>query len=263
MRKVLKYLLFAIVVAGFAALTALLCGFAANSRRGISCKGLEVSFQNSRSFVSEQDVKDYLKNYYGPYIGERIDSMNLDRMESVLDRRSAIKKSQAWTTDDGILHIGISQRDPVVRFQKSSSNGFYADDRGFIFPLQKAYTPLVPVVSGKIPLSASAGYKGEPANEAERAWMDGILALLDYVKGSRQWSEGISEIRVAENGDLVLIPREGRERFIFGSPDEAKAKFDRIEKYYRYIKPSKDSGWYGSVNVKYRDQIICRKQQIQ
>jgi len=260
MKTVVRNLLFTLAVAAFAAVCWLVLTCALRDRRVITVESLDVQLpRTGSSFVSEQDVKDYLRDYYGPYTGARLDSVDLDRMERVLDARSAIRKSEAWTTDDGILHISITQREPVVRFQKSGSEGFYADDRGFIFPLQKAWTPLVPVVDGNIPLYAGAGYKGEPGTQAEKKWMAGMLGLLEYMKGSRKWAEFFSEINVAPDGDLVLIPREGDERFIFGSPDSPKEKFAGIEKYYRYIKPSKEEGYYRSVNVKFHGQIICRQ----
>lgn len=259
MKKVLRNLLFVLVVAAFGLATAFVFSFASESRRTITCKGLEVSLDKTRSFVSEQDIKDYLKNYYGPYIGERIDSVNLEQIETILDRRSAIRKSQAWTTDDGILHISITQREPVVRFQRNSADGFYADKSGYIFPLQKAYTPLVPVVVGNFPLKEGAGYKGEPSTPAGKEWMEGLLDLIKYTNNSKIWRDNISEILISPNGDFVLIPREGRERFIFGNTENIKEKFRRIEKYYEYIRPAKEEGYYRSVNVKYKNRIICRQ----
>ena len=156
----------------------------------------------------------------------------------------------------------VGPRERSDRFQLLSGDwsfGYYADDRGYIFPLQKSWTPLVPVVDGNLPLCVSEGYKGELASDVEKEWMNGILELLAYMSRSRIWAENISQISVREDGDLVLCPREGQERFIFGDSSRAKEKFALIEDYYKYIKPSKEPGWYHSVNVKYPGQIICRK----
>lgn len=260
MKKLLRNLLFVIVMAAFGVATAFVCGYALESQRAITCKGLQVSLlDKGRSFVSEQDVKDYLRIYYGNYKGERIDSVNLEQIEAILDSKSAIRKSQAWTTADGILHISISQREPLVRFQRSSFDGFYADESGYIFPLQKAYTPLVPVVVGDFPLKAGADYKGEPCSPAEKEWMQALLILVNYMNKNKIWAENTSEILINSSGDFVLIPREGSERFILGNSDNLKEKFGRIEKYYKYICPSKEEGYYRSVNVKYKNQIICRQ----
>ena len=55
-----------------------------------------------------------------------------------------------------------------------------------------------------------------------------------------------------------MIPRRGKERFIFGPPVDFEAKFDRISRYYTSILPLNGVG-YTTVNVKYNGQIVCRK----
>ena len=68
-----------------------------------------------------------------------------------------------------------------------------------------------------------------------------------------------SKMYVDRNGDLVMIPRQGVERFIFGSPFGAAGKLDRMADYYRYILPEKGEGYYRTVNVKFDNQIVCKR----
>ena len=258
MKKGLRYTLFIAVVAVFTAVMALICSFVQGKRFVTTCSSVDVRIKDRFEFVKKTDVEEYLNRYYGSYVGQRLDSVDLVRIESMLDRQSAVLKSEAWTTRDGVLHIEISQREPVVRFQKGGY-GFYADDRGFIFPLQSNYTSLVPVVDGNLPLTVETGFKGEPATDGEKNWVSGILEMVRFMQHSRTWAESIVQMHVDSRGDLILIPREGKERFIFGYPSEIPAKFARMEEYYRYIKPSKPEGFYSSVNVKYNGQVICRE----
>ena len=237
MKALVRNLLFAGTVAAFTAAMAMLYSCAVTGKHYVTCNALDVQLQQDGRFVTEQDIKDYLKDYYGPYLGERIDSVNLARVEKALDRRSVILSSEAWTTDDGTLHISITQREPAVRFQ-SEAGGYYADETGFIFPLQKNYTPKVPIVDGEIPLNAGAHYKGYPGSNREKEWIRGILDLVGYMDSHKAWADSIDRITVLANGDLMLYPQNGNERFIFGAPNGMKEKFGRMEDYYRYIKPS-------------------------
>ena len=126
----------------------------------VVCGRLDVHFADSLRFVSEQDIRDYLDKRYGPYIGERMDSVQLARIEDMLESRSAVSRCEAWATDDGVLHLDITQRAPVLRFMRSEEEGFYVDESGYIFPLHPSYTAPVPVVEGAIPVDIPAGYKG-------------------------------------------------------------------------------------------------------
>lgn len=257
--KVLKYSIFSTIVAGFCVGMSFLAGACREERSQIACKGLEVTFCDSLEFVSENDIRGYLNSGYGNFVGQKLDSVGLAEIEELLESKTAILRSEAWLTDDGTLHLSISQRAPVLRFQRQDSTGFYVDDRGFIFPLHHRYTADVPVINGVIPVNAPEGYKGEAGSPDEKRWIEGMIGLNNFISGSRIWKNAISDISVRQNGDIVLITRKGPEHFIFGKAVNIGDKFDRMEKYYSYILPARGEENYKSVNIKYNRQIICRK----
>ena len=219
---------------------------------------MNVEFADDYNFVTPEDVEGYLKNEYGAYIGQRLDSVDLAKVEKILDRKSAILKAEAYTTPDGKLNVKVFQREPAVRFQKGTG-GFYADSEGFLFPLQDNFTSRVPIIDGEIPLTFESGYKGEPKTERERVWLSQVTDLVRYIQASKTWSANISQISVRQNGDLVMVPRQGKELFIFGPPVDVEEKFAKIGKYYTAIVPEKGEGYYSTVNVKFAGQIVCRK----
>ena len=233
------------------ALVALLAAMAATTslsavdRRLRTCEGVRVTFTDGPRFLSEAEVKNVLDKRCGSYIGQRLDSLQLFKIESVLNMQSAVLRSEAWTTDDGYLNVRITQREPVARFQ-NGDDGFYVDRNGVYFPLKDSYTANVPIIDGNAPVGGS--------DKARKEWMQNALAMLAYMDGG--WADRIVQMHVDENGDLILIPREGDERFIFGEPRDVKAKFSRMEDYYRYIKPGEKQ--YKVVNLKYEGQIICK-----
>ena len=218
---------------------------AAVDRRLRTCEGVRVTFTDGPRFLSEAEVKSVLDKRCGAYVGQRLDSLQLYKIEQVLNMQSAILRSEAWTTDDGYLNVRITQREPVARFQ-NGDDGFYVDREGVFFPLKDSYTADVPVIDGNAPAGSD--------EKSRREWMQDALNMLSFMDGG--WADRIVQMHVDENGDLILIPREGNEKFVFGEPRDVKDKFSRMEDYYRYIKPvGKD---YTSVNLKYEGQIICK-----
>ncbi len=225
------------------------------------CNRLEIHFRDSLKFVSEQDIRDYLDSRYGHYIGQRLDSIRLGGIEKLLESRGAVLRSEAWTTSDGTLHVSISQRAPVMRFQ-SGDRGFYIDRDGYVFPLHRSYTAPVRTVYGSIPVDIPDGYKGEAPTPQEREWLASMLEMNSLIESSRKWRALTDSIAVRPDGDIVLKMSRGDELFILGQPRSLKEKFAGIEKYYDYIAPSKETGHYKTVNLKYRRQIICRQNGI-
>lgn len=258
MKAKVRYALLAGVAVLLLVAAAALLHASSENRASKTCEGLKVEYADKYRFVSQDDVKSYLEKYYGSYIGQRLDSVDLARIEKIIDDQSAVLKSQAYTTEDGFLNIRLTQREPYLRFQKGE-NGFYIDERGFIFPLQDNFTSHVMVIDGAVPVTYTPGYKGRAVKPEEEAWINGVISMTQQLGRNKTWRDGIVQITVRSNGDLVLIPREGQEQFIIGSTDDLAGKLSRIGKYYEYIKPAKDSAYYSTVNVKFKDQIICRK----
>ena len=227
-----------------------------------TCQGkgtLDVIVTDSlqRNFVGREDIEKWLDNEYRAYAGLPLDSVDLTRIEKIVTGHSAVKHCEAWLTDDGILHLELSQREPVVRFD-DGANAYYADATGFIFPLQARGSVDVPVVDGKLPLKVPRAYKGELRAPSEKEWMGRILNLVMAMKGT-VWEHNIRRISASASGDLVLYPLEGKEHFVFGQPVMVEEKIALMGKYYEAVLPSKGSGYYSSVDLRYGGQIVCRK----
>jgi cell division protein FtsQ len=228
-------------------------------RAPLECTGLNVVIADSsmNNFVSKADVKAFLDREYGTYIGQPLDSIDLVKVEKIIDGRSAVHKSQAYMTRDGRLNIRVTQRRPMVRFQKKDG-GFYADAEGFVFPLQSSYASYVQIVDGDIPINMKSGHKGMIENPKEKEWFDKVMNVVNFIEGSKVWKDRIVQIHVDNGGELILIPREGKERFNIGQPVNIKDKFDRMATYYTAIAANREGQAYRTVTLKYDGQIVCR-----
>ena len=246
MKTRVRHLLTLAFVLMFLLIVALIAGMGRSARSMLTCGGLEVCFTDSLEFVTEEDVRGYMDSKYGNYIGQRLDSVGLARIEDMLEAQSAIKGCEAWTTDDGILHLEISRRQPMARFVKGSE-GVYADDRGDLFPLHNGFIAQVPEIDGVIPTDSE--------------WVLQVLDMLKYMQ-SHYWNERISGIQATEGGELILTSAEGGEKILFGTPTDVEQKFWRLAKYYSHILPAKGDGYYRKINVKYNKQIICSRTDI-
>ena len=259
MNKIWKYIIIGFCGALLAVGFAFAYAAGVESRRTLKCDRLEVEIADSlqNSFVTPADVKMYLDKGYGEYVGQPLDSLDLVKMEKIVDGRSAVKKSHAYVTKDGVLHLKVSQRKPVVRFQKKDG-GFYADEEGYIFPLQNSYASHVQIIDGNIPLAANSGYKGSIEDPEELMWFRRVMAVVNYMEGSRIWKDKIVQISVDAKGELILVPREGKERFRFGQPVGIEEKFSKMEAYYTTIIPEKGQDAYRCIDLRNKGQIVCK-----
>lgn len=246
MRTIVRRLLTAAFVLAFVLIVALIAGIGRSTRASLACGELDVKFTDTLDFVNEEDVRACLEENYGRYIGQRLDSVRLDAIEQVLESQSSIKKCEAWTTGDGLLHLMIERSHPMIRFICGKEEA-YADELGNVIRLKDGFVANVPVIEGFIP--------------EDPEWVGQVLDMLDYMK-AHYWNERISSMKANSEGELVLVSAEGGEKILFGSPTEVEEKFWRLGKYYSHILPSKEDGYYRTVNVKFKKQIICSRTDI-
>lgn len=259
MNRILKYTLLSL--GGVLIAACIICTFLyGRSQRGqIVCKRILVHVQDSMDirFISSDEIVRSIRKEYGKCIGMKLDSIDLVKIEDLIDRKSAVLKSQAYTTKDSVLHIEVTQRKPLVRFQRGST-GFYADEEGFVFPLQSTYAPHIQIVDGNIPIKVAQGHKGEIENPKSRKWLLDMVEMVRHIESNKDWKRIIVQIHVNEDGDIVLVPREGKEKFIFGYPDKLEDKFEKLRKYYTAIIPKAGKDTYTVVDLRYKGQIICK-----
>lgn len=259
-RRVLRYILLSII--GLALLTCCWYGHhvTANGDKGILCTKLNIEIKDNsgNTFVDREDLDALINHEYGSFYGKRVDSLDLCKIEDAILKHTAIKAGEVYVKRDSTLNISITQKTPFLRFQ-NGDNGFYIEEDGNIFPLQARHSARVQIIDGNFPVKVEQGYCGYVQDEAEKKWLDGMIALVEYVNKSKVWSKNIAQYHVDNNGDIVLIPSEGREKIIFGSPTEFSRKFKQLESYYTSIKPTKEEDYYYTVNLKFENQIICRQ----
>ena len=241
MRNWFRYSLAGAAIVIGALLLILVIGAARRAHARVSCDRIEVRFEDEHRFFSDDDIRSFLDKRYGVYTGQPLDSVDLGRIERLLEGQSAIRRCEAWTTDDGVLHLSILQRNPVVRFV-SGEDGFYADAEGVLFPLFPSYTAPVRVVEGRA--------------DNDPAWIAAVVAMVRYLDTHPAVGERIARITTA-GGEMTLLPAEGAECFLIGRPEDFRARLPKIQEYYDYISPLENN--YKTINLKYNGQIICRK----
>ena len=73
-----------------------------------------------------------------------------------------------------------------------------------------------------------------------------------------EWKRLIVQIHVNQEGDMILVPREGEEKFLIGKPEKAEEKLDKLKKYYTAIIPKVGKDRYKHIDLRFKGQIICK-----
>ena len=206
------------------------------------------------SIVDRQEMHDLLSRMV---VGKRTDTVNLNAIEQFVRSRGEVTHAEAYAADPHTIAVAINQRKPVVRFENGPEH-YYSDPDGYLFPVLHPVD--VPVVTGYIPLSLGAGYKGL-APEAQRDWVLGLVEMARYIDSRNTLRAQIEQIDVAAGGDIVLYTAEEGPAIIFGDSGQVAEKFRLLEVWWQNVRPEAlaQGKHYKTINLKYNHQIICKQ----
>ena len=261
----LKNLLRAAVVTLLVAAFLLSAGLVKSSQKDVHCKSVNVSIDESEGnfFVEQNDIMNLIHDKWGALVGKRMDAINMNVLETMIQNNPFILRAEVFSTIDGEINIDIKQREPVLRIINSENQSFYIDKRGMFMPLSDKFASYVPVASGNITDKYVAGSVIKNPNEIENAsYNKGLLEQLFEVAmftgKDELWSAQFVQYYVNDDGDIELIPRVGNHRIILGDTQYLQEKFDKLLLFYREgIKT--DWNKYNTINLKFAGQVVCTK----
>lgn len=247
---------------GLGALTTLvMLGFVERSsdRMPVTDLRVEVTAPEDVRFILTDDVRRRVLERNTGLIGEPMGMVDAPAIEEDLRSVACVASADAWHTLDGVLHVRVEQRRPIVRVINGDGSGFYIDEAGFTFPVSDAYSARVMVVTGVLqePYAEGVHQVAVTDSMAQRTHSDEILQLARFIGSDPLWSTMIDQVVVSRSGEFELIPRIGMQRILIGDGSALEVRFARLREFYARGIPQ--AGWrkYGKVDVRFADQVVC------
>jgi cell division protein FtsQ len=231
--------------------------FVKKQEDSIRCNKVNISIspQNEPLFIDRDMVMATIhpSGSEKAIVGKKIMELNIPLIETKLNHNDFIKKSQVFTDMNGELQINIEQRRPILRLLKADGSSFYLDEEGRKMPVSKAFTAHVLIASGNL-------FEEYKARDTMRSLVGGELhKIATYVDKDTFWKAQIEQIFVTAESEFMLIPKVGDHTIIFGTGEDMEAKFEKLLLFYK--EGLSRVGWekYSTINLKYKNQIVCTK----
>lgn len=110
---------------------------------------LSINYKNDGpKFLSTSFVNKLLIQNIGELSSETKDSLDLSRLETLLENTPYILNAEAFCFPEGTLGINILEKKPIVMIQ--GDNSYYLDNFGSEFPVSESYSPLIPIYNGEL-----------------------------------------------------------------------------------------------------------------
>lgn len=228
-----------------------------SNQRTVLCHTVDVKIDHSKGlfFVDEADVRRSFKDLCGDHLeGTPIKMIDLEVLETQLEKNPFVARADIYAGINGQLNVKIDQKEPLVRVINKHGVSFYITRKGQKIPVSDKFTCRVPVATGHIPADTK-----QPDPDNQPAVLEDLYTLATFVDANPFWKALVEQIHVDERGEFEIVPMLGSHTILMGRADDLENKFKRLEIFYKEVLKNVDEEKYRTVNVQFKNQIICTK----
>ncbi len=221
--------------------------------------------QGENTFITDLEMRSKLE--LEGFIFDKIkrSEIEIEEIENFIKDISQVKSAEVYQAIDGKWNINVELREPIARIYNLSNQNFYLDKEGNTFKTTEKHTARVPIVSGEIHDLENSKSVTEIINNDSLISirkLDDIYRISRYVCKDTLFHSLIGQIHLKKNGDFILVPLVGDQQIVFGSAKstkEVEGKFKKLTIFYNEAIPYEGWTTYSEINLKFEDQIVCKK----
>lgn len=254
-RKILTILKWAIL-SSFLIFT---LSFVSKKQNEQQSKGTIINIDSKHKFINEDYVRQLLINNNIFTDSSLLKDLDFRNIESLLKKNTAVKTAEVYEDNGGYVNIAIQQRQPLIRVFTIDLESFYVDKESKFMPLCDHYVADVVVVSGNLLLSDLYVYDTITCNYLPTPCLNELIDFVSYINSHSLWRYQVEQIYYNDEKDYEIVPRVGNNLIILGNLENFQYKLEKLEALYKKGFNFVNFNLYSSINLKYTNQIICKK----
>lgn len=242
-----------------------LLGFVDHSGSNVPVRSIAVSMEkgNGLSFIDPGALHLQVVNGVGTVIGTAVGKVDETAIEMRLRSIPCVASADVYHTLDGVLHVRVERREPIVRVINADGSGFYIDREGWTMPLSDGYTARVLVVTGQLaePFAtvAPVNVMAAPDSVSHQVRCRAILAMARTLDADPLWNAMFEQVVMDADGNMELIARVGPPRVRIGDGSNLGIRLNKLRTFYTQGIPQTDWRRYRMIDLRFNDQVVCTK----
>ncbi|MFP4470227.1 MAG: cell division protein FtsQ/DivIB [Bacteroidales bacterium] len=246
----------------FAGITVIL-GFARQEQKNIVCSGLRIVIPDADTpgFVTEADLRRIITHHHDSIPGLYLDSVHSEQLENLLKSNPYISGADVVKSLLGEVIIEAHRNRALARVITSGGESFYLSEAGTVMPVSTKYTPRAIVASGAIDLPASKIRQLQ--EEKSSLHNHPLLSQTHYLAGRLKQhpflNAYVEQIFINQKQEFELIPADGGHIIVLGDLSNLEIKIENLLAFYQAAKPRMSEKAYREINLKYINQVVCKK----
>ena len=209
---------------------------------------IRIKGANKNFFVDEKSIERMLLSAgNGKIKGQKRSTFNLLKIEQLLKNNVWIKNAEVYFDNQDVLHVTVTEREPVARIFTTTGKSFYIDDTEMMMPLSDKQSAKVPVFTG---------FPAKLISKRDSALLIEVKTMADYIRHDPFWMAEVSQIDITAERNFEMTPVVGNHTVLLGNGENVDQKFHRLFVFYKNILSQTGFEKYKIINVQYAGQVI-------
>jgi cell division protein FtsQ len=216
------------------------------------CKDYRITIKGAKDnlFIDQHDVEKLLMDgTKGEIRNQLLSSFDLGKLEQTLKSNQWISKADLYFDNHDVLHVTVTEKEPVARVFTLGGNSFYIDKGG-------SRLPLSPMMSARVPV-----FTGFPDKKILKG-NDSILFrqvqdMAVFILNDPFWMAQVSQVDITPERNFEMIPVVGNHIVKLGNGDGIEKKFHRLFVFYKQVLSKTGFEKYRTIDVQYAGQIVA------
>lgn len=196
----------------------------------------------NESLVTSEGVRRWIAQSKVPTLGQPIDAVDLASIEQAIRRNGFVERASAYVTYDGVLHISVSQRRPMLRLLVDGFDSYVTAD-GYIFSAPRQASVYAPVITGEYRPPLPTKYVGsvwdyisQQIAESEQRILELQHEKVPLFKEDKHIDELVRDVRRMRTSKGIFESYDNFDRRVA----ELRAHKADLRKKYRYMAREND-----------------------
>ncbi len=216
--------------------------------------GIQIEIINDQDFylIDQFEIQSLFdKEHSAAVLGANFDQVDIKLLETQAEENPFVDEIDVFINVTGVLGAKVSTAQPIARLINSQGSDQYIDLTGKLLPMNPDYTARVPLIS----LEKENQWT---THLAENDFGKRLMKFLIFISNNDFWKAQIAQLSVSADDELTLWPQVTKQLILFGHADKIEEKFKKLKLFYKQVLPKKGWNTYSYVNLKYKNQIVCK-----
>ncbi|MBW6490186.1 MAG: hypothetical protein K0B15_03215 [Lentimicrobium sp.] len=262
MKRVLNIVLKSVLAAGII----MLFIFANKKQDAVICPqfNIELDYNGADPLISRFYIRQLVTEKGIKVKGQPIGNIELEEIHKAISQSPFVKNVNLTMDINGKLKAVVTQRNPIVRVIDRNGLQFYIDSEGKRLPISHEFTARVLIANGKIESENKTDPENATRNSKERYKnlppdLQKIFLVAKSLNKNKFTKALAEQIYINSSGETEIIPKIGDHTILLGDTTSIEEKLEKLKIYYTAGNSPEIWTKYHQINLKYKDQVICKK----